>query len=132
MFQMTVAGDSLGALRANLLAAVSALGDAAVETATPAGGKKRAAPAAAAPAAAPAPAPVAAAPAAAPAVAGISQADVRKKLQEVVTKLGSPKCSEICLQYGGAPNLGAIPADKYQAVVNAADAALAAGVDPTA
>jgi PHD/YefM family antitoxin component YafN of YafNO toxin-antitoxin module len=125
-FSITVTGDSPNELRENLRRAlnmVSTGGEEVAATAEPQGkAKRKAAEPATAPAAAPA--------TAATVVPGaMTQADVRKKLQEVVKRFGNDKCSEILLKHG-APNLGAITADRYEAVVADAEAALASGADP--
>jgi hypothetical protein len=130
MYSITVSGGSLAELGQAALEAGRSLLGTPSEVAEPQAPKRTRKQAAEAPPQTGASATEAAAPAAA-APAGLSQADVRKKLQAVVAAFGNGKCSEILLKHG-APNLGSLATDKYAAVAADADAALANASDPTA
>ncbi len=49
----------------------------------------------------------------------VSSDDVRKAIKEVMDKKGTGVAKEIINGIGNAPNVSAIPAEKYEAVINA-------------
>lgn len=63
-------------------------------------------------------------PAAAAAVAGLTSADVRKSLIQVVTKIGKEACTALCEKHG-APNLSGLDPSVYDAIVAEATQMLA-------